>query len=183
MKAVDDLQHEHRVIELVLTGLEWLARRAQSEQRLNRERAERALEVLRNFADRCHHGKEERHLFRMMEARGMSRESGPLGVMLHEHTLGREHIRAMVEALPRAAEGEAAALAAFADRARAYAELLRQHIRKEDSVLYPMAKRLLSEDDAQRLLTDFEAVERDEMGEGAHDKYHRWAHELAEGGE
>jgi len=182
MKVIEDLTHEHRVIELVLAGVEGLAAHAEREHRLDRERAEKALEILRNFADRCHHAKEERNLFRLMEERGVPREGGPLGVMLHEHELGRAHVQAMGQALPAAPDGEAAAARNFAEHARDYVDLLRQHIQKEDTVLYPMAERLLSREDDTRLMEAFEAIEREEIGEGVHEKYHQWAHELAEHG-
>jgi hemerythrin-like domain-containing protein len=179
MKATDDLQHEHRVIELVLSGLEGLADQAEEQHQVDDERAGKALEVLRNFADRCHHGKEERHLFSLMAARGVPQEGGPLGVMLREHDEGRRHLRAIAEALPAAARGDELAARVFATNARAYVALLRQHIVKEDTVLYPIAERVLTAEDDQQLMQGFDAIERDEMGEGAHERYHQWAHELA----
>ena len=41
----------------------------------------------------------------MMEAKGFPREGGPTGVMLHEHELGRAHVRGMDEAIELAAAG------------------------------------------------------------------------------
>ena len=63
----------------------------------------------------------------------------------------------------------------------AYAKLLRRHIQKEDNVLYPMADRVLTGQDQQALAEAFEKVEAQEIGQGVHEKYHRLAHELAEG--
>ena len=68
----------------------------------------------------------------------------------------------------------------FAEHARSYARLLRQHIGKEDKILYPMAEQVLTAEDDQHLVQAFEAIEREEMGEGVHERYHRWAHELVE---
>jgi hemerythrin-like domain-containing protein len=178
MQATDDLKHEHRVIELVLTGLNRIAQRAKAERIFEEEAADKALEVLRNFADKCHHGKEERHLFPLLEERGVPRD-GPIGVMLQEHEQGRGHIRAMVQASADAA-GNAESLGLFAKHAAEYIELLRQHIQKEDNVLFRMAEQVLTEDDDRRLVEGFEAIEREEIGEGVHEKYHQWAHELAE---
>jgi hemerythrin-like domain-containing protein len=180
MKAIDDLKHEHRVIELVLTGLDRIAERADAERTVEHHSAERALEILRNFADKCHHGKEERHLFPLMEARGVARQGGPIGVMLHEHELGRGHIRAMVQALPEASSSAGEAVGAFTGNARRYVGLLRQHIQKEENVLFPMAEQLLTAQDDDGLVEGFETIEREEIGEGAHEKYHQWAHDLAE---
>jgi hemerythrin-like domain-containing protein len=57
---------------------------------------------------------------------------------------------------------------------------LRQHIDKENNVLYPMGNRVLTEDDQRQLSEAFERVEAEEMGPGVHEKYHQLAHELAE---
>jgi hemerythrin-like domain-containing protein len=180
MRSTDDLKNEHRLIEKVLSELEDIAQRAGDQGAIEREPADRALEILRNFADKCHHGKEERHLFALLEERGMSLDRGPLAVMLTEHEEGRRHIRAMVESVPGAANGEGQAVDTFIEHAEAYVALLRQHIQKEDTVLYPMAENLLSAQDDERLEEGFEAIERDEMGEGTHQKYHRWVEEMAD---
>jgi len=181
MESTEILRQEHRVIEVVLTGLERVADGAERGRAVDRAKADRALEIVRNFADRCHHAKEERHLFKAMEERGLSHQNGPIAVMLQEHDLGRGHVRAMLEALPAASAGDPAAMRDFSRHAREYVGLLRQHINKEDNVLYPMAEQLLTDADDRRLVEAFEVVEREEMGEEAHEKYHTWARELAEG--
>ena len=180
MESTGTLRQEHRVIEVVLTGLERIADAAERGRAVDRAKADRGLEILRNFADRCHHAKEEQHLFKAMEERGMSHQSGLIAVMLQEHDLGRSHVRAMLEAVPAASTGDAAAVRNFSQHAREYVGLLRQHINKEDNVLYPMAVQLLTDADDRRLVEAFEVVEREEMDGGAHEKYHTWARELAE---
>jgi len=135
---------------------------------------------LRNFADRCHHAKEETHLFPAMEAKGFPRDGGPTGVMLHEHEEGRGHVRGMAEALEGAAAGDAAALRAFAQHGRAYVALLRDHIHKEDNILYVMANRVFTPADQQALLAAFHNVETTEVGAGTHEKFLKIANDLAD---
>src|SRR5262245_60786760 len=101
MKATDILMDEHRVIEQVLNCLEKLADRCEAGETLDNTSASEALPFFRNFADRCHHGKEEGHLFPLLEARGFSRQGGPTGVMLHEHEEGRGLLTAMARAVER----------------------------------------------------------------------------------
>ena len=180
MRAIEELMHEHRAIEVVLTGLERMAKRAEEDGQVNQGRAAKALETLRHFADKCHHAKEERNLFQLMAERGVPLEGGPLGVMLHEHEQGRHHIETMARVLAGASRGDTEALRVFAQQARSYARLLRQHIGKEDSILYPMAEQVLTPEDDERLVKAFEAIELEEMGEGAHEKYDRWAYESAQ---
>jgi hemerythrin-like domain-containing protein len=90
------------------------------------------------FVDKCHHGKEEELLFPALEAIGVQRDGGPIGVMLAEHQQGREYVQKMNEAFSQYNEGDRAAATKLAKNARAYIALLRQHIDKENNVLFPI---------------------------------------------
>ncbi len=178
-KAIEILMNEHRVIEQVLASLEAFASRLEDEPD-----ARSALRdygrFFREFADRCHHAKEEDRLFAEMVRHGFPREHGPIGVMLAEHEEGRAHVGALV----RAGEGTGPLTAAECDsvryHVRAYVPLLTAHIYKEDHVLYPMASDAIPAGDMDRLAAGFEEHERLEMGEGAHEELHRLAERLIE---
>jgi len=180
MKPTEILSEEHRVIEQVLDCLEKIAHNCTAEGRLDKTSAEQALDFFRNFADRCHHGKEETHLFPAMEAKGFSREGGPTGVMLHEHEQGRAHVRGMADAVEEAAAGKSKAIAQFVTHARGYVNLLREHIEKEDHCLFTMANQTLTANDQEKLMDAFENVEHEQMGLGIHAKFLNLADELAD---
>ena len=180
MRPTEILTTEHRVIEQVLGCLEELAARCAAESELDAASARQVLDFFRVFADECHHGKEERHLFPALEAKGFSRQQGPTGVMLHEHDQGRRHLRAMAGAVAGAAGGDREAVGRFVAQARGYAQLLREHIRKEDECLFPMAEVALTEEDRQALLASFARVENEEMHAETHEEYLRLADELAD---
>ena len=95
MRPTEILMQEHRVIEQVLDCLDAIANKTESGEQLDQHSATQAIDFFANFADRCHHGKEEDCLFPMLEQKGFSREQGPTGVMLHEHEVGRQHVRGM----------------------------------------------------------------------------------------
>lgn len=179
MKPVDILMCEHRIIEVVISALEQMSDKADREGRLDTDSARKAVDFIRNFADRCHHGKEEDRLFPAAVQRGIPKEQGPIGMMLFEHEVGREHVRKMVEAIDMVEGGDTGAVDVFTHEARGYATLLRSHIHKEDNILFPMANRVLSDDDQERLMSEFDHVEQEHMGEGTHDKYLTLAKELA----
>lgn len=181
MTPTETLKHEHQVILLVLDAAEREALRIQTTGQVRRDRAQDMIEFFRNFADRCHHAKEEKLLFVKMEERGMPVQGGPIGVMLQEHAEGRRLVRATAEALPQAQEGQARALEAVSDGLSAFVRLLRAHINKEDNILYPMADQILTALDQLELAAAFDKVEAEEMGEGVHEKYHQLAHDLYEG--
>lgn len=179
MRVTEVLKNEHRVIEVVLNCVEKLAEQTRKEKKLDREAAEQVVDFIRTFADGCHHGKEETHLFTALEAEGASRDSGPVGVMLHEHELGRRFVKQMADNIDGAATGEENALIEYVDAAIGYVQLLRAHIQKEDGILFPMADNLLSDEVFEKLSKDFEHVESHHMGEGTHEKYLNLAASLA----
>lgn len=180
MRPTQILAAEHRVIEQVLSCLGAIAERCRKDGRLDADAARKALDFFRNFADRCHHGKEEAHLFPAIEARGLPRNQGPTGVMLHEHEQGREAIRSMAASIDGAAGGDSGAVDRFVRSARGYVELLRQHIEKEDHCLFPMADDALTDADQKDLGEAFESVETEHLGAGTHERYLALADELAE---
>lgn len=179
MNPTEILKSEHRVIEQVLNCLEKMAEGARRGE-LDAESAREALDFFRSFADGCHHGKEEVHLFPAMEAKGLPRQGGPTGVMLYEHETGRQHVRAMAEAVEAAAAGDRAALEQFSRHAHGYIGLLREHIGKEDHCLFGMANQMLTAQDQEALMAKFQRVETEEMGHGTHERYLDIANRLAD---
>ncbi len=170
---------EHEVILTVLDCLEILADEAASAGAPDMLTARDILGFLTTFADRCHHGKEEQCLFPVLIERGMPRHVGPVAVMLAEHDLGRDAITGMRDALADCDRGDRKATERFVQRARDYVELLRDHIAKENGVLFPMADGMLGEADQADLPAKFGKVEAGDMGEGTHERYLALAEDLA----
>jgi len=177
-KAIELLMNEHRLIERVLGSLETFAVEAEGGLRAERPVLAGYAGFFREFADACHHGKEEDLLFARMAARGMPLETGPLAVMLHEHRLGRAHVVVLREA----GEGQGPLAVALAQRAvehaAAFVPLLRGHILKEDGILYPMAERLLPSDELEELASRFAAQDARLRVDGSYDRLHALAERL-----
>ncbi len=178
MKATEILMDEHRVIERVLMALESAARRVEAGQALRPEFFVDAADFIRGFADGCHHMKEEGVLFKTMEEYGVPVTGGPIGVMLHEHDLGRGFTREMREAALRWSAGDDSARAEVVSNALAYVSLLRQHIQKEDNILFRMADQVIPADEQTHVDEGFEHIEHEETGEGVHEKYLGMAEQL-----
>jgi hemerythrin-like domain-containing protein len=180
MRPTDILMSEHRVIEQVLECLEKLAKQCVKEQALDRAAARQIVDFFQTFADRCHHVKEETLLFPLMEERGFSRDTGPTGVMRHEHELSRHYLLRLADIIDEAGSGSSAAVHEFASLANAYIVLLREHIAKEDHRLFPMVNQRLTEQDQWTLLEEFEDVESGKLQAGTHEKCLETANELAD---
>ena len=171
MKAIDILMEEHRLIERVIAILETATNRLEAGGAVRPGLFIEACDFNKNFADGCHHKKEEGVLFKSMEAHGVPVESGPIGVMLFEHDQGRAFTRSICQASGHLERGDQSAQVELINAARGYAALLRQHIYKEDNILFPMAARAIPVQAQDMILSDFEKVEAEEIGEGVHEKY------------
>lgn len=177
-RATDILMAEHRGIERMLSIVEAAAGRVERGEAVPPALFADAATFFANFADRCHHSKEEKHLFATLAARGVPVEGGPIGVMLAEHDQGRAYVRTMREEGHKHAEGTLENPSRLVEAVRGYVGLLRQHILKEDRILYPLADRLLSPEDQAALVEACERVEREEMGEGEHERFHAMIEQL-----
>jgi len=156
MHPIEVLSREHRIILRVLACLERIVDAGTRLGQLDEEDTDAALTFFKTFADDFHHAKEEKRLFPLLTERGLPSDSGPVAVMLHEHEVGRGHVRAMRESLPRAAAGEEEALHTVTHEARAFIVLLREHINKEDHILFPMSRSFLGPEDERTLAAGFE---------------------------
>ncbi len=171
--AIDDLMHEHEAILFALKILGAIEQRLAAGQPTEREDIAAFIGFLKEFADKCHHGKEESILFPAMVAAGVPEQDGAVGAMLAEHAQGREWIRRMEASLQPSLDA-----AAFASAAAGYSTLLQAHIRKENEVLFPMAEKLLSPSQLDALFEAFEAHEENVIGAGRHEELHAMLKDL-----
>ncbi len=159
MNITDTLVNEHRLILRMIALLERNAPLTAEATYLNWHFYHDGIDFIRQYADRFHHAKEEDVLFKALVENGMPREHSPVAAMLMEHDQGRGFVAAMETALRTAQGGDPAAYRDIADNALGYGALLREHIAKEDGVLYPLAERVLPDTMRGAIVTQYQAAE------------------------
>jgi hemerythrin-like domain-containing protein len=180
MTPTEILTDEHRLIVKVLDCLEEAADRLDSGDDVSAEFFLDVAEFAAGFADRCHHGKEEDILFVAMTAMDMPQDSGPVAVMLHEHDQGRAYTAGFRSAAEQMKSGDATAAADVVRNAYDYVNLLREHIIKEDNVLFPMADQIIPADKMQKVSEDFRKVVTEDEEKGVTAKYKALAKTLSD---
>ena len=106
------------------------------------------IDFIRSYADKFHHAKEEEILFKYFDD-----SLDILKVMYEDHTQGRGHVQAILEALDRKDE------TTIAKHLTAYGVLLSQHIKKEDEILLPWLDRNLSISRIGKLFKEFKEAD------------------------
>ena len=157
---IKELVEEHRLIK------RWLNLTSKLLENLNlesdRELILNGVDFIRSYADKFHHAKEEDILFKYIDD-----NSNIIKTMLEDHKTGRNHVKAIIEGLERQdKEG-------VFEHLNAYKKLLREHIKKEDEILYPWIDRSLSTKQVGELFTKFNQTDK-EVGEMVPEKYERF---------
>lgn len=172
MRPTEELMAEHEGILQILAVIEKISEKLTGGESVPIDHIKQIIEFIQVFVDKCHHGKEEDILFPAMEAAGVPRQDGPIGVMLAEHDLGRGFAREMNRLVQAHEGGGPGSLMVLTTPALQYTNLLRSHIWKENNVLFPMADEKLSSEKQAQISKEFDQLEKDKIGPGRHEAFH-----------
>jgi hemerythrin-like domain-containing protein len=161
------LVQEHVLIKRLLALIPRLIEDCDLESESGRQVIRDAVDFVRSYADKFHHAKEEEILFKCFDE-----ELDILKVMRQDHETGRAHVRAVLEAVEKRDRVSAS------EHLNGYRELLTEHIKKEDEILYPWMDRELSDRQIGQLFSQFN--ETDETFGDAPKKYDNFISKLEE---
>jgi hemerythrin-like domain-containing protein len=133
MLPIGPLMIEHRLIERMIQVMKVLLEEIDTERRLDPVQVDKIIHLIRSYADRCHHGKEEDILFRALSGKPLSPEHRRITAeLVEDHKLGRSITSSLLEANERYKKGDPAALSEIAGGFRSLIEFYPRHIEKED---------------------------------------------------
>ena len=175
MQARGPLMIEHRLIERMISQIKDALAQIESTQKVDPLLVDTAVDFIRMYADRTHHGKEEDILFRDLSKRSLSVEDQRvMDELIQEHVFGRQTTKALVEANTRYRNGDVSALADIADNLRTLVEFYPKHIEKEDKVFFPASRAYFTDEEDQAMLAEFWEFDRRMI----HEKYYSVVEEL-----
>tara|TARA_Y100000310_G_scaffold345227_1_gene462899 strand:+ start:2512 stop:2886 length:375 start_codon:yes stop_codon:yes gene_type:complete len=106
-----------------------------------------------------------------MIKKGMPEKDSPVEAMLIEHEQGRDFVKGIIKANEEFKKGNKNIVNEIIKNARGYIELLREHIEKEDDILYPLAERMFTKDEKDKQLNEFKKAELKKGGKETVRKY------------
>jgi hemerythrin-like domain-containing protein len=142
MEFLKALEAEHRLIDGVTRALEVFAPRFDGTAE-NLHEMIRFITFLRGYADGYHHDREEAVLLPALVAAGFNADVGPVA---HVRDLHREEVRLLLRfemAASARMPWEAEAVRAMSDAALALVAFTRDHMVKEQTLLFPAAEKEL----------------------------------------
>jgi len=156
MQARGPLMIEHRLIERMISIIKDALMQIESTQVVDPVFVDTAVDFIRTYADRTHHGKEEDILFRDLGKRSLSAEDQRvMQELIDEHVFGRQATQALVEANTRYRNGDESALTDITSKLHTIAEFYPKHIEKEDKVFFPACRAYLTDEEDQAMLAEF----------------------------
>lgn len=178
MKATKQLKDEHEGVLLALSILDKINKKLEHKEKVDPSHLEQLLEFLKTFVDKCHHSKEEDVLFPEMEKVGIPKDGGPIKMMLAEHDMGRSYIKGLSEGIEKYLAGDLEAGQQIVKNAKSYISLLKDHIEKENNILYEIADMHLSPRQQSDITKQFDKIEKERVGKGKHEQFHKMLNKL-----
>jgi len=168
MQARGPLMIEHRLIERMLSVIKDELAEIKSKNKVDPVFVDIAVDFIRVYADRTHHGKEEDILFRELTNKSLStKDRQAMNELIEDHVFGRQTTKALVDANSRYRHGDEAALTDIAEKLQILVEFYPKHIEKEDKVFFPASRAYFTDEEDQAMLAEFWEFDRKVI----HEKY------------
>jgi len=169
------LMIEHRLIEKMISLIGDLVNKAESNRSIDPLSIDKAVDFIRTYADKTHHGKEEDILFRDLKAKRMSSSDAKIMVeLIEEHKYGRNTVGELVDAKIKYVNGSGEALDAIIEKLKAIVAFYPPHIAKEDKVFFPSSMKYFSEKEKEDMLREFWEFDKEMI----HNKYQLLTEEM-----
>jgi hemerythrin-like domain-containing protein len=168
MKPIGPLMWEHRLIERLLQLFDGQITRIRQENTIDPVFIDNAIDFIRTYADRTHHGKEEDILFRDLAKKQLSLEHARImNELVEEHKYARKVVGKLVEAKEKYLMGNKDIVQEVIGGLRELSEFYPRHIEKEDKNFFFPILDYFSKDEQDAMLSEFQEFDRNMI----HEKY------------
>lgn len=175
MQARGPLMIEHRLIERMLANVKNFLVQVGQTKKIDPLLVDKAVDFIRTYADRTHHGKEEDILFRDLNNKELSEiDRRVMNELIEEHVFGRKTTKALVEANTQYRNGDSSSLGDIVSCLNTLVDFYPKHIEKEDKVFFPASRAYFSETEDQTMLAEFMDFDQKMI----HEKYKSVVEEL-----
>lgn len=175
---VGPLMIEHRLIERMIALLVREVAKMRAVGQIDTKFIVSAVDFIRTYADRCHHGKEEDILFRDLKRKPLSSEHARILRELEaEHVRGREVVRKIIASHEQYLQGDKASAAEIIQLMEVLIEFYPKHIEKEDKHFFIPCMAYFTKEEQAKMLAECYEFDRQLI----HEKYEQIVQKLEQG--
>ncbi|MBI2252668.1 MAG: hemerythrin domain-containing protein [Armatimonadetes bacterium] len=159
---------EHTLIKRYLELISKIIEDINAASRIDKDLILKGIDFIKSYADKFHHAKEERILFKYFDE-----NLDIIKTMLKDHETARGYVKDLFEGLEKEDK------IIIIENLNNYNLLLKEHIKKEDEILYLWMDRNLSAHQVGRLFAEFSDADKN-IGEVETKKYEEFIFSLEE---
>lgn len=168
MLPIAPLMKEHRLIERMVAQMKRELEEVRKNRKANPVFIDTAVEFYRMYADRCHHGKEEDILFRILAAKGLSDNLKTImDELVEEHKASREMVKCLADAKEDYVAGDEKALGSIVTMLDRLSQFYPVHIAKEDKHFFFPCMEYCPQEEKDAILVQFDKFDKSLI----HEKY------------
>lgn len=147
---------EHRLIERMIARIKNEVYQMEKGDRISIPLIDAAVDFIRTYADKTHHGKEEEILFKALSKKRLAEEDARImNELIQEHIVGRVTTAEIAKASEAYQQGDSKVLASLIEQLKKLVSFYPPHIKKEDAVFFPAAMKYLSQPEQESMLNAF----------------------------
>lgn len=168
MLPVAPLMIEHRLIERMIKLMDGEVARIKQGGSPDTEFIDKAVDFIKTYADKLHHGKEEDILFRDLSKKDLTpAHRKTMDELVHEHVLGRANTKKLVEGRNKYKAGDNSGIKEILENMEILAKFYPKHIEKEDKHFFLPVMDYFDKQEKDAMLCEFTEFDRKFI----HDKY------------
>jgi hemerythrin-like domain-containing protein len=170
MMPIGPLMKEHRLIEKMLQLMEKEIEKMKKFLKANPLFIDIAVDFIRMYADRTHHGKEEDILFRDLEKKDLSpNHTKIMEELVKEHIWARNTVGKLVDAKNQYEKGNVKVLNDIVKFVAELTDFYPKHIEKEDKHFFIPVMKYFTKEEQDKMLQEFWDFDKNLI----HEKYEK----------
>jgi len=159
---------EHRLIERMVRIMQARLEQTRQEGKVDPAFVDTAVDFIKTYADRCHHGKEEDILFAGLGKKKLSAEHRRImKELIEEHKMGRNTVKKLTEAKEGYVQGRQDAIKDIVGNMEVLVRFYPKHIEKEDKHFFIPCMDYFTQRQRNEMLRAMEEFDRNTI----HEKY------------
>lgn len=163
VSANEDLMREHGILNRLLLIYQEIARRLENHEQFDVESLASSANIVRSFIENYHEKLEEDFIFTKFEKEGKQLEL--IKILREQHNAGRNLTDYILSHAKEESLKDDIQRLLLADYLKLYIRMFRPHEAREDTVLFPEFKKIISKDEYNQLGETFEDKEHELFGE------------------